>query len=161
MALVQITDSPSLGEVQRSASLSRWASQHAAILLLGLVLLILPAMASDFILVQVVGWAMILGIIALSLMFLAGYGGMVSLAQMTVAGVSGYMIAVFGASSLPCDQLVLAVVGRGADRDRHRRRVRSADRRTLGAHRRHLYDHDHAGDRCGFFLSHAAELADF
>ena len=30
---------------------------------------------------------MILGIIALSLMFLAGYGGMVSLAQMTVAGV--------------------------------------------------------------------------
>ena len=50
---------------------------------------------------QVVGWAMILGIIALSLMFLAGYGGMVSLAQMTVAGVSGYMITVFGASSLP------------------------------------------------------------
>jgi branched-chain amino acid transport system permease protein len=35
------------------------------------------------------------------LMFLAGYGGMVSLAQMTVAGVAGYMIAVFGASSLP------------------------------------------------------------
>ena len=62
---------------------------------------ILPAVASDFILVQVVGWAMILGIIALSLMFLAGYGGMVSLAQMTVAGVSGYMITVFGASSLP------------------------------------------------------------
>jgi branched-chain amino acid transport system permease protein len=44
---------------------------------------------------------MILGIIALSLMFLAGYGGMVSLAQMTVAGVSGYMITVLGASSLP------------------------------------------------------------
>ena len=48
---------------------------------------------------------MILGIIALSLMFLAGYGGMVSLAQMTVAGVSGYMIAVFGASSLPAISL--------------------------------------------------------
>ena len=31
-------------------------------------------------------------------MFLAGYGGMVSLMQMTVAGVAGYMIAVFGAS---------------------------------------------------------------
>ena len=64
-------------------------------------LVLLPAVASDFILVQVFGWAMILGMIALSLMFLAGYGGMVSLAQMTVAGVSGYMIAVFGASSLP------------------------------------------------------------
>ncbi len=64
-------------------------------------LFFLPAVASYFILVQVVGWAMILGIIALSLMFLAGYGGMVSLAQMTMAGVSGYMITVFGASSLP------------------------------------------------------------
>ncbi len=101
MALAQITDSPSLGEVQRPSTLSRFASQHAAILLLALVLLILPAVASDFIFVQVVGWAMILGIIALSLMFLAGYGGMVSLAQMTVAGVSGYMVTVFGASSLP------------------------------------------------------------
>ena len=48
---------------------------------------------------------MILGIIALSLMFLAGYGGMVSLAQMTVAGVSGYMITVFGVSSLPAISL--------------------------------------------------------
>ena len=105
MALAQITDSPSLGEVQRTSTLSRWASQHAAILLLGLVLLILPAVAGDFIFVQVVGWAMILGIIALSLMFLAGYGGMVSLAQMTVAGVSGYMITVFGASSLPAISL--------------------------------------------------------
>ncbi len=101
MALVQITDSPSLGEVQRSSTLSRFASQHAAILLVGVVLLVLPAVASDFIFVQVAGWSMILGIIALSLMFLAGYGGMVSLAQMTVAGVSGYMITVFGASSLP------------------------------------------------------------
>ena len=40
MALVQIADSPSLGEVQRSSTLSRWASRHAAILLLGLVLLV-------------------------------------------------------------------------------------------------------------------------
>src|ERR1700677_806359 len=105
MALVQITDSPSLGEVQRPGTLSRWASQHAAILLLGVVLLVLPAVVNDFIFVQVAGWAMILGIIALSLMFLAGYGGMVSLAQMTVAGVSGYMITVFGASSLPAISL--------------------------------------------------------
>src|SRR6202453_5213675 len=105
MALVQITDSPSLGEVQRPGTLSRWASQHAAILLLGVVLLVLPAVVNDFIFVQVAGWAMILGIIALSLMFLAGYGGMVSLAQMTVAGVAGYMITVFGASSLPAISL--------------------------------------------------------
>ena len=74
-------------------------------LLLGLVLVLLPAVAGEFILVQVAGWAMILGMIALSLMFLAGYGGMVSLAQMTVAGVAGYMIAVLGASSLPAISL--------------------------------------------------------
>ena len=79
---------------------------------------------------QVVGWAMILGIIALSLMFLAGYGGMVSLAQMTVAGVSGYMITVFGASSLPAISLFwpwwvaapMAIV--------HRRRLRHTDGRA-------------------------------
>jgi branched-chain amino acid transport system permease protein len=76
-----------------------WA--HSPILLLGLVLALLPAVANQFFLDQIVGWALILGMIALSLMFLAGYGGMVSLAQMTVAGVSGYMITVFGASSLP------------------------------------------------------------
>jgi branched-chain amino acid transport system permease protein len=103
VALVQTTDIAPLGtqDVQSTGALSRWVSRHAAILILGALLVILPAIASDFILVQVFGWAMILGIIALSLMFLAGYGGMVSLAQMTVAGVSGYMIAVFGASSLP------------------------------------------------------------
>jgi branched-chain amino acid transport system permease protein len=65
------------------------------------VLVFLPAMVNDFIQVQVVGWALILGMIALSLMFLAGYGGMVSLAQMTVAGVAGYMVTVLGVSSLP------------------------------------------------------------
>ena len=101
MALIQTTDSPSLGEVQRSGTLSHWISQHSAILILGLVLILLPAVAGDFILIQVFGWAMILGMIALSLMFLGGYGGMVSLAQMTVAGVAGYMVAVLGVSSLP------------------------------------------------------------
>ena len=102
MALLQSTETSPIriGEAQRGA-FSQWVSRHAAILLLGLVLVFLPAIATYFILVQVVGWALILGIIALSLMFLAGYGGMVSLAQMTVAGVSGYMITVLGASSLP------------------------------------------------------------
>ena len=37
--------------------------------------------------------------VALSLMFLAGYGGMVSLAQMTVAGVAGYMVAILGTNA--------------------------------------------------------------
>jgi branched-chain amino acid transport system permease protein len=42
-----------------------------------------------------------LGTIALSLMFLAGYGGMVSLAQMTVAGFAGYVVAILGVNGVP------------------------------------------------------------
>src|SRR5579872_2083950 len=107
MALAQTTDTSALalpGE-QRGGALSRWISRHAAILVLAALLVIMPAVASSFILDQFLGWAMILGMIALSLMFLAGYGGMVSLVQMSVAGVAGYMIAVLGASSLPAISL--------------------------------------------------------
>jgi len=43
---------------------------------------------------------MILGMIALSLMFLAGYGGMVSLVQMSIAACAGYMAAIFGESAV-------------------------------------------------------------
>jgi branched-chain amino acid transport system permease protein len=100
MALAQTTQSP-IGIDGAQRSVAPWLSQHSAILLLGVVLVFLPTMVNDFIQVQVVGWALILGMIALSLMFLAGYGGMVSLAQMTVAGVAGYMVTVLGVSSLP------------------------------------------------------------
>jgi branched-chain amino acid transport system permease protein len=37
-------------------------------------------------------------LIALSLTLLGGYGGMISLAQMTIAGIAGYMVAIFGIS---------------------------------------------------------------
>jgi branched-chain amino acid transport system permease protein len=36
----------------------------------------------------------------MSLTFLGGYGGMVSLAQMTVAGVAGYLVAILGTSAV-------------------------------------------------------------
>jgi len=62
------------------------------------ILLIMPLIANGFFLIEIFGTALILGIIALSLMFLAGYGGMVSLMQLTVAGFAGYMFAVFGVS---------------------------------------------------------------
>jgi branched-chain amino acid transport system permease protein len=62
------------------------------------VLLFMPAVANSFWLFQVMGWTFILGMIGLSLMFLAGYGGMVSLLQMTVAGIAGYMVAILGTS---------------------------------------------------------------
>lgn len=67
---------------------------------MGVLLLTMPAWANDFILFQVMGWTFILGMIALSLMFLAGYGGMVSLIQMSVAAMGGYMVAIFGNSGM-------------------------------------------------------------
>jgi branched-chain amino acid transport system permease protein len=63
--------------------------------------LIYPFVASPFFAFQIGGQALALGLIALSLSFLAGYGGMVSLAQMTVAGVAAYCVSIFGTSATP------------------------------------------------------------
>jgi branched-chain amino acid transport system permease protein len=84
------------------AATSPFGSDRArlASLLFALFLLFMPAFASTFVTNQIFGYAMILGMIALSLMFLAGYGGMVSLVQMTIAGCAGYMVAVFGVSAI-------------------------------------------------------------
>ena len=62
-------------------------------------LLAYPVYASPFLTFQIGAQSLALGLIALSLTFLGGYGGMVSLAQMTVAGIAGYMVAIFGASA--------------------------------------------------------------
>ncbi|HEY8567361.1 MAG TPA: branched-chain amino acid ABC transporter permease [Beijerinckiaceae bacterium] len=64
------------------------------------VLILMPLIASPFWLVQIFAYAAILGMIALSLMFLAGYGGIVSLVQMTVAGLAGYLVAILGDSAI-------------------------------------------------------------
>ena len=69
--------------------------------LLALGLLAYPLMASDFWIVQIGAQTLFMGTIALSLMWLGGYGGMVSLAQLTFAGVAAYMVAVFGVSNRP------------------------------------------------------------
>ena len=61
-------------------------------------MLIMPLISNNFFLSEIFGATLILGTIALSLMFLAGYGGMVSLMQLTLAGFAGYMAAVFGVS---------------------------------------------------------------
>lgn len=66
----------------------------------GLVLLFLPVISSDFILFSIFAYSLILGMIGLSLMFLAGYGGMVSLAQLSIAGIAGYLTAIFGTSAI-------------------------------------------------------------
>ncbi len=63
-------------------------------------LIAFPWFATPFLTYQIGAQALALGLIALSLTFLAGYGGMISLAQMTVAGVAGYTVAIFGTSAV-------------------------------------------------------------
>ncbi len=101
-----MSDTPDLGEMidahrNRRASDKMWIERiPTPYWVVGVILLILPSFASNFFMFQIMGWTFILGIIASSLMFLAGYGGMVSLAQLTFAGVAGYMVAIFGTSAI-------------------------------------------------------------
>ncbi len=64
-------------------------------------LLVFPAISNDFFVFQIGALSLILGLIALSLTLLAGYGGMVSLSQMSIAGLTGYFIALVGVSTSP------------------------------------------------------------
>jgi branched-chain amino acid transport system permease protein len=89
MSAIEVSSAPS-----RSAP-ARFPIDAGHLLAL-IALLLYPAVASPFFTFQVGAYALILGTIALSLMVLAGYGGMVSLSQMTVAGITGYTIAIFG-----------------------------------------------------------------
>ncbi len=73
-------------------------ARHAFVLAL---VLVFPFVATPFFTFQVASQSLLLGVIALSLTFMAGYGGIVSLAQMTVAGIAGYALAVLGHSSSP------------------------------------------------------------
>ncbi len=75
-----------------------WRSLSARHVFVLAFVLLLPFVASPFFTYQVASQSLIFGLIALSLSFLAGYGGMVSLAQMSVAGMAGYAVAVLGAS---------------------------------------------------------------
>ena len=63
-------------------------------------LICLPWLLDNFWLTQIATRALILGITALSLSFLATYLGVVSFAQVTRAGVAGYCIAYFGPNTV-------------------------------------------------------------
>ncbi|MCC3305258.1 branched-chain amino acid ABC transporter permease [Sneathiella sp. HT1-7] len=73
---------------------------HPAVLIAAVFLLAYPSFATDFFIFQIGAYSLILGTIALSLMMLAGYGGMVSLAQLTVAGFAAYLMAILGENSM-------------------------------------------------------------
>jgi branched-chain amino acid transport system permease protein len=101
MSLLQSTQfrpDPSANATGR-ALIRAWPEfQNPAAWLVALILVIMPLIANGFFLIEIFATTLILGVIALSLMFLAGYGGMVSLMQLTIAGFAGYMVAVFGIS---------------------------------------------------------------
>jgi len=67
---------------------------------LAVVLMLYPLVASEFFLTQIGAYSLIWGLLALSMMLLAGYGGMVSLAQITSAGVAAYAVAIFGTNNI-------------------------------------------------------------
>lgn len=78
-----------------------WREQATPVrIAVALLLLAWPLYTSDFFTFQIGAYSLLLGTVALSLMMLAGYGGMVSLAQLTVAGFAGYMMAIFGQNSV-------------------------------------------------------------
>ncbi len=81
-----------------------WRSALRAVrahhVVVGVAVLVYPFVATPFFTFQIGAQSLALGLIALSLTFLGGYGGMVSLAQMTVAGLAGYLVAIFGSSSV-------------------------------------------------------------
>ncbi len=69
-------------------------------IILAAALLLYPTIASQFFLTQIGAYSLIWGLLALSLMLLAGYGGMVSLAQITTAGIAAYVVAIFGTNNM-------------------------------------------------------------
>ncbi len=93
------TRPPAIASAAQRPTIAAWLEfDNPAAWIVAAILLIMPLIANGFFLIEIFGTTLILGIIALSLMFLAGYGGMVSLMQLTVAGFAGYMYAVFGTS---------------------------------------------------------------
>ena len=85
--------------VARRETMRAWPEvDNPAAWVVAVILLIMPLIANGFFLIEIFATTMILGVMALSLMFLAGYGGMVSLMQLTIAGFAGYMVEVLGVS---------------------------------------------------------------
>jgi len=87
-----------LDQPSRAAVVPAWFGP--AQIALAVALLLYPAVASEFFVAQIGAYSLIWGLLALSMMLLAGYGGMVSLAQITTAGVAAYTVAIFGTNNM-------------------------------------------------------------
>jgi branched-chain amino acid transport system permease protein len=69
------------------------SAPNVVLTVLVIVLLLVPGTVSDFFVTFVLTQALILGLIAASIVFLTSLGGMISLAQLLLAGVAGFMFA--------------------------------------------------------------------
>ncbi len=67
-------------------------TQNVLALLVLVFLIVVPAFVSDFVVSFVLTQALLLGVAAASLIFLSAYGGMISLAQTLLFGVSGFVV---------------------------------------------------------------------
>ncbi len=85
-----------------------WQHLSARHVLTFVFVLVFPLVATPFFTFQIAAQSLALGLIALSLTFLGGYGGMVSLAQMTVAGIAGYAVSILGVSGAAGEATSLA-----------------------------------------------------
>lgn len=82
-------------------ALERFLQQQGpATFVLVAALILYPLVVPPFFAFQIGAQILIFGMIGLSLMVLAGYGGMVSLAQLTTAGIAGYAVAILGENSV-------------------------------------------------------------
>ncbi len=72
---------------------SRRSAERLAIAAVGVALLVYPLVVGQYWTVQIGIRALWLGTVALSLVFLSGYGGMVSLGQTAIYGTAGYGVA--------------------------------------------------------------------
>lgn len=81
----------------------QWLLTGAGVLALAMLPLFLP----NFWLANILGRAMVYGIVALSLTFLAHYGGFISLAQTMLAGVAGYSVAMMAPTAIPLGPLAM------------------------------------------------------
>jgi branched-chain amino acid transport system permease protein len=77
------------------ATWARWLRSREGLATLAVVAVLVayPLVAPRFWVLSIASNAAILGIAALSLIFMAGYGGMISLAQAALAGFAAYMLA--------------------------------------------------------------------
>jgi branched-chain amino acid transport system permease protein len=65
------------------------------------ILLLLPFLLPTFWTGNILGRSIVYGIVAMSLTFLASYGGFISLAQTMLAGVAGYTVAMLAPTAIP------------------------------------------------------------